>query len=775
MFEFEDATGITVNFPVEPYDCQKQFVHHVLRALISGTCAALESPTGTGKTLSLVCAALAWQRAARAGMPMGGPSPVTAADPFDGCLELITQGDDVRLMGEPVPSRPEVRPLQRVGKVIYTSRTHTQLRQVSREVKRAGYAVRCVTLGSRDQYCVNQQVRSAKEKNAACRRLLGGRGCPFNVDIKCHQAAMTGECLDVEDLRQASAFRCYDAGGQQVEVRPFCPYFFAKEAAAQADVVLMPYNYLLQPELRAAFDVDGLLKGAVVVVDEGHNLAGWAEEAASFSLSAEQLDETCAALGVVMSLIQASNKKRTVNGAQVAELLLQPIATISSALKTWTPQSMTIKLASGESLIPLDDSLSVIHEPHAVFAGDCVLRLIQAAGWTRPNVSQGSLRQLLQRVRELVEDSEDVDQQALVVESLQSLQVLLNLVFLTTELYTAGMKVVVRWTATSRRRVSLLQSARASACPRLDVYCLTGAVAVLDLLREVRSLIVASGTLPFETLQEDLFAGRKKIDVTFQGPHILEPDQLTVLTLAQGRDGYQILGSRNHVCRHLQQHYDNVGRILDAVATKLVDKKFGVLVFFSSYSQMTEGIQQLLASRFISSRKVGNMPVLVEARKSLGLATQVHEITDAAHLLTDLRRCLATASAFVFCVIRGLLSEGTDFMGDLARGAVVLGVPYPNLMSTKVHLKRQQPHGEAWYDQQAIQAVNQAVGRIIRSREDFGFVILADSRYESARYYRRLSEWIRRSLKRQEARHISSQTSFSRPGKCSRYGAGLFE
>ena len=410
---------------------------------------------------------------------MGGPSPVTAADPFDGCLELITQGDDVRLMGEPVPSRPEVRPLQRVGKVIYTSRTHTQLRQVSREVKRAGYAVRCVTLGSRDQYCVNQQVRSAKEKNAACRRLLGGRGCPFNVDIKCHQAAMTGECLDVEDLRQASAFRCYDAGGQQVEVRPFCPYFFAKEAAAQADVVLMPYNYLLQPELRAAFDVDGLLKGAVVVVDEGHNLAGWAEEAASFSLSAEQLDETCAALGVVMSLIQASNKKRTVNGAQVAELLLQPIATISSALKTWTPQSMTIKLASGESLIPLDDSLSVIHEPHAVFAGDCVLRLIQAAGWTRPNVSQGSLRQLLQRVRELVEDSEDVDQQALVVESLQSLQVLLNLVFLTTELYTAGMKVVVRWTATSRRRVSLLQSARASACPRLDVYCLTGAVAVL--------------------------------------------------------------------------------------------------------------------------------------------------------------------------------------------------------------------------------------------------------------------------------------------------------
>ena len=113
-----------------------------------------------------------------------------------------------------------------------------------------------------------------------------------------------------------------------------------------------------------------------------------------------------------------------------------------------------------------------------------------------------------------------------------------------------------------------------------------------DLLREIRSLVVASGTLSFETLQEDLFAGRRKIDVTFQGSHILEPDHLAVLTLAQGRDGYQILGSRTHVCRHLQQHYNNVGRLLEAIATKLIDKSFGVLVFFSSYSQMTEGIEQ---------------------------------------------------------------------------------------------------------------------------------------------------------------------------------------
>ncbi len=50
-----------VEFPHEPYPCQKTFLSSVLQALRQSSHALLESPTGTGKTLGLLCGSLAWR------------------------------------------------------------------------------------------------------------------------------------------------------------------------------------------------------------------------------------------------------------------------------------------------------------------------------------------------------------------------------------------------------------------------------------------------------------------------------------------------------------------------------------------------------------------------------------------------------------------------------------------------------------------------------------------------------------------------------------------
>eukprot|EP01087_Luapelamoeba_hula_P014230 TRINITY_DN4138_c0_g1_i1.p2 TRINITY_DN4138_c0_g1~~TRINITY_DN4138_c0_g1_i1.p2 ORF type:complete len:201 (-),score=54.14 TRINITY_DN4138_c0_g1_i1:1371-1973(-) len=59
-------SGCTVRFPFPPYPTQIAMMERVLRALRQQQHALLESPTGTGKSLSLLCATLAWQKQEKA-------------------------------------------------------------------------------------------------------------------------------------------------------------------------------------------------------------------------------------------------------------------------------------------------------------------------------------------------------------------------------------------------------------------------------------------------------------------------------------------------------------------------------------------------------------------------------------------------------------------------------------------------------------------------------------------------------------------------------------
>lgn len=48
--------------PHHPYDIQLQFMNGLYQCLESGKVGIFESPTGTGKSLSLICGALTWLR-----------------------------------------------------------------------------------------------------------------------------------------------------------------------------------------------------------------------------------------------------------------------------------------------------------------------------------------------------------------------------------------------------------------------------------------------------------------------------------------------------------------------------------------------------------------------------------------------------------------------------------------------------------------------------------------------------------------------------------------
>ena len=94
--------GLQVEFPYQPYGSQFAFMGRVIstldRAHREGHChALLESPTGTGKSLSLLCSSLAWQHRYKSKHhhPKPPPPPEAPADPLAHGGGFVPDDDDV--------------------------------------------------------------------------------------------------------------------------------------------------------------------------------------------------------------------------------------------------------------------------------------------------------------------------------------------------------------------------------------------------------------------------------------------------------------------------------------------------------------------------------------------------------------------------------------------------------------------------------------------------------------------------------------------------------
>jgi regulator of telomere elongation helicase 1 len=55
---------------------------------------------------------------------------------------------------------------------------------------------------------------------------------------------------------------------------------------------------------------------------------------------------------------------------------------------------------------------------------------------------------------------------------------------------------------------------------------------------------------------------------------------------------------------------------------------------------------------------------------------------------------------------------------------------------------------EEWYLLEATRAVNQAIGRVIRHKNDYGAILLCDQRFEGLSFQAALSSWVRPHIKK---------------------------
>jgi hypothetical protein len=179
-------------FPLgfKAYPQQIELAQELANAAKSDKVIILESPTGTGKTISLLAGAVQWLNSLQKSDLDDGGIPDWLKDQMNSLesKEFIKEnlhptkkprvesGDESCL--EYINNLPTLVP-----KVYYASRTHSQLSQVLKELEKfAGQSG--TILASRQHLCINEKINRAYKGdllNDKCHELLVADGCPhFN-------------------------------------------------------------------------------------------------------------------------------------------------------------------------------------------------------------------------------------------------------------------------------------------------------------------------------------------------------------------------------------------------------------------------------------------------------------------------------------------------------------------------------------------------------------------------------------------------------------------
>jgi len=161
--------GHEISFPFEPYPTQMVFMDKLFQAIKQKSNALLESPTGTGKSLSLLCAALAWQQKEKERL-------LAVRIFFTNCkcfrllmhsLSKQEKGEEGKDFTQPTLSKKGEGKKEAVKcpKIFLGSRTHSQIAQLQKELLRTPYRPTMAILASREHYCIHPRVSQSFFKN----------------------------------------------------------------------------------------------------------------------------------------------------------------------------------------------------------------------------------------------------------------------------------------------------------------------------------------------------------------------------------------------------------------------------------------------------------------------------------------------------------------------------------------------------------------------------------------------------------------------------------
>lgn len=277
--------------------------------------------------------------------------------------------------------------------------------------------------------------------------------------------------------------------------------------------------------------------------------------------------------------------------------------------------------------------------------------------------------------------------------------------------------------------------------PILHFTCLDAAIAIKPVFDRFRSVIITSGTLsPLEMYPKML-----GFTTILQESYSMTLARRSFLPIVVTRGSDQAQISSSFQIRNDPGVVRNYGNLLLEFSRVTPD---GIVVFFPSYLYM-ESIISMWQGMGILDHIWNYKLILVETPDSQESSLALETYRTA---------CSNGRGAILLCVARGKVSEGIDFDHHYGRAVICIGVPFQytesRILKARLEFLREnyRIRENDFLSFDAMRHGAQCLGRVLRGKDDYGIMVLADRRFQKKRH--QLPKWISQNM-------LESETNLS--------------
>lgn len=633
-------------FPYSPRRNQIEIMQSIRKTLEERKHLVFESGTGSGKTICAVTAALSYA-------------------------------------------------LENGKKIIYATRTNAQQTQVIielRQLREKNKDIKDSILGIGIQGRTNTCILARKDPELAsgtseelsrfCSNIkkktkLNGEGCIYYRNFLDRDKVEQAICWFKENLPTAEEFIKY------CERKKICPYEINRLLVGEAKVVVVPYIYIFDPNIRGTFfDNLGVSeRDIVLIVDEAHNLPDYIRELFSIQLSVFMLN-SC-----IYELEKYGDPYISGTSLKVSDFC----KILSDIIRDLRDTYVYGLLEDGLSEDSIKDNTDAFL-PSNEFDEEILFRLKITSRKLHEIV--GDLIAYGEKIRDYREKEGKLPR---------------------SYLHKLGLFLDTWFNLETEQYAKLIVDSNDGKNPRIESFCLDPSIGA-KIIHDFHSSIHMSGTLePLEEYRDSLGLPEDTDLISYPSP--FPKENRRVLYVRDVTTRYEEIISDEKVIERMGEYISNICNNFPR----------NTIVFFPSFNVMSQFKKRDLLSNI---------------KRYVYFEDQTMSQVALMELISDFKEHGTRKGdrAALFSVMGGRISEGLDFPAEQLEIAVIVGIPYPKPTARQKALQHyyDMKFGKGWeytVEAPAARKMLQSIGRLIRNERDIGIAIILDRRAARFRKY----------------------------------------